>query len=452
MMSLAIAAEALKGELRGKDAVFTGVSTDTRGIKPGDLFVAIQGERHDGHHFLAEALAAGAAGALLSRPINTELPYVLTGDTRLALGGLAAFWRDQFDIPLIAITGSNGKTTAKEMIASIMWCRGSGCVTQGNLNNDIGMPMTLLRLRKEHRYAVIEMGMNHKGEIDYLTRIARPSVALITNAGEAHLAGLGTVADVAKAKGEIYLGLKDDGVAVINSEDEFWDLWIKLAAPRRVLTFGLNERADIRGRYTLERGGSSAVHIETPQGDIDMRLPLLGRHNVMNALGAAGAALSAGATLQDVAAGLEKLKAIAGRLEVKEGVSGACVIDDTYNANPASLTAGLQVLKDFSGDRLLVLGDMGELGEMAPMLHARVGELARKLGIQRLYGIGDLAKHAVTAFGRGGRHFDVPEALIDALHECMHSEMTMLVKGSRMMRMERIVNGVLRSGVAKGTT
>jgi UDP-N-acetylmuramoyl-tripeptide--D-alanyl-D-alanine ligase len=452
MISLAIAADALKGELHGKDAVFTGVSTDTRGIKPGDLFVAIQGERHDGHHFTAEALAAGAAGALLSRPINTELPYVLTGDTRRALGELAAFWRNQFDIPLIAITGSNGKTTAKEMVASIMWCRGSGCVTQGNFNNDIGMPMTLLRLRKEHRYAVIEMGMNHKGEIDYLTRIARPSVALITNAGEAHLAGLGTVADVAKAKGEIYVGLKDDGIAVINSEDEFWDLWIKLAAPRRVLTFGLNERADIRGRYTLERGGSSAVHIETPQGDIDMRLPLLGRHNVLNALGAAGAALSAGATLQDVAAGLEKLKSIAGRLEVKEGVSGACVIDDTYNANPASLTAGLQVLKDFSGDRLLVLGDMGELGDMAPTLHARVGELARKLGIQRLYGIGELAKHAVTAFGRGGRHFDVPEALIDALHECMHSEMTLLVKGSRMMRMERIVNGVLRNGATKGTT
>ena len=449
-MSLALSADVLKGTLHGRDAQFVGASTDTRKLRKGELFVAIEGERFDGHHFLAEAINAGAAGALLARDMQTQLPHVVVPDTRYALGELAAFWRSQFSIPLIGITGSNGKTTVKEMIASIMWRRGHGCVTQGNFNNDIGMPLTLLRLRERDKYAVIEMGMNHKGEINYLTRLARPTVALINNAAEAHLAGLGTVEDVARAKGEIYAGLAIDGVAVINAEDAFCDLWKTLAKPHRTLTFGIERSADFVARYSLNRGGS-AVHIETPQGNIDVRLPLLGRHNVLNALGATAASLAAGATIQDIVPALEKLKAIAGRLEVKEGVSGACVIDDTYNANPASLAAGLQVLKDFSGERVLVLGDMGELGPQAPALHERVGELARTLGIQRLYGFGELARHAGTKFGRGSRHFEVPEALIDALHECMHAEMTVLIKGSRSMRMERIVAGVLRTNSEKGS-
>jgi UDP-N-acetylmuramoyl-tripeptide--D-alanyl-D-alanine ligase len=449
MMSLALTADVLKGALHGRDVVFTGACTDTRSLKKGDLFVAIHGDRFDGHHFLAEAINAGAAGALLARDLQTPLPYVRVQDTRYALGELAAFWRGQFSIPLIGITGSNGKTTVKEMIASIMWRRGRGCVTQGNFNNDIGMPLTLLRLREGDKYAVIEMGMNHKGEISYLTRIARPTVALITNAAEAHLAGLGTVEDVARAKGEIYSGLADDGVAVINAEDTYCDLWQELAKPHRVLTFGIDRAADIAGRYTLDRAGS-AIHVETPQGSTEIRLPLLGRHNVLNALGATGAALSAGAALGDIAPALEKLKAVPGRLEVKDGISGACVIDDTYNANPASFAAGLQVLKDFPGERLLVLGDMGELGANAPAMHERVGELARTLGIQRLYATGELARNTVSKFGRGARHFDSVEALIDALHEAMHAEMTLLIKGSRMMRMERIVNGILRADSQRG--
>jgi len=446
MMSLALLADALKGTLHGRDATFTGASTDTRTLKRGELFVAIKGARFDGHHFIAEAIRAGAAGALLSRPLQTPLAYVLVPDTRYALGESAAFWRGQFSIPLIAVTGSNGKTTVKEMIASIMWQRGRGCVTQGNLNNDIGMPLTLLRLRADDKYAVIEMGMNHKGEIDYLSRIARPTVALITNAAEAHLAGVGTVEDIARAKGEIYAGLADDGVAVINADDAFCELWKRLAGKHRTLSFGVDRPADVSARYRLERGGS-VVHIETPKGNTDLRLPLLGRHNVLNALGATAAALSGGAAIGDIAPALEKLKAVAGRLEVKQGVSGACVIDDTYNANPASLGAGLLVLRDFAGERVLVLGDMGELGPQASALHERVGELARTLGIARLYGIGELARHAVARFGRGGRHFDVPDALIDALHECMHAEMTVLVKGSRAMRMERIVEGVVRAAI-----
>ncbi len=450
MMSLAITAEVLHAPLHGRDAVFTGASTDTRTLKKGDLFIAIEGERFDGHHFIAEAINVGAAGALLAREVQTQLPYVLVADTRRALGDVAAFWRDQFDIPLVAITGSNGKTTVKEMLASILWCRGRGCVTQGNYNNDIGMPLTLLRLRKGDQYAVIEMGMNHKGEIDTLTRLARPTVALITNAAEAHLAGLGSVEEVARAKGEIYAGLADQGTAVINVDDPFCDLWRELANPHRLLTFGLDHRADVRARYTLHRRGS-AIHVETSQGTVDVQLPLLGRHNVLNALGAIAAALAAGSPLADVAPALAKLKPVAGRLEVKDGISGACVIDDTYNANPASLAAGLQVLKDFSGERVLVLGDMGELGPQAPALHERVGELARSLGIQHLFGIGELARGAVEKFGRAGRHFTSIETLVDTLHEAMHAEMTLLVKGSRAMRMERIVNGIVRT-TTKGRT
>jgi UDP-N-acetylmuramoyl-tripeptide--D-alanyl-D-alanine ligase len=453
MMSLELAADALHGTVHGPDAVFTGVSIDTRSLKQNELFVAIQGPNHDGHHYLAEAIAAGASGALLSRQIATALPYVLVSDTRRALGELASFWRQQFDIPLVAITGSNGKTTVKEMLASILWRRGRGCVTQGNLNNDIGMPLTLLKLRQEDRYAVIEMGMNHAGEIDYLTRLARPTAALITNAGEAHLAGLGTIEDVARAKGEIFAGLVNGATAVINADDPFCGLWKQLAAPHRVLTFGLSERADVYAQYTLDRSGS-AVHMQTPQGVVELHLPLLGRHNVMNALAASAGALAASAPLEDIAPALAKLKAIPGRLEVKPGISGACVIDDTYNANPASLAAGLHVLKDFTGERLLVLGDMGELGAQAPALHRRIGELARALGIQRVFGLGELARQAVAAFDpdgrRGARHFESFEALVDALHEAMHAELTVLVKGSRMMRMERIVDAIVRTDAREG--
>jgi UDP-N-acetylmuramoyl-tripeptide--D-alanyl-D-alanine ligase len=443
MLTLGILADALKGKLVGADVTFTGVSSDTRLLKPGELFVALKGPNFDGHHFLAEAITAGAAAALVARPIETPLPYVLVPDTRLALGAFAAFWRNQFTIPVIAVTGSNGKTTVKEMIGAILSERGAGCVTRGNLNNDIGVPLTLLRLRQGDRFAVVEMGMNHRGEIEYLSRLTRPTIALITNAAEAHLAGLGSVEEVARAKGEIFTGLPPDGVAVINADDAFADLWKTLAAPRRYLTFGLDTKAFVNAQHRADRRGS-AVHLQTTHGDIDMRLPLLGRHNVMNALAASTAALAAGAPLEDVRSGLQKLQTVAGRLELKDGINGARVIDDTYNANPASLAAGLQVLRDFSGERVLVFGDMGELGPAGPALHQRVGDLARRLGIQRLYALGELARLAVVAFGKGGRRFDSHEALIDALLDTMHGDMTILVKGSRAMHMERVVAGIVR--------
>jgi len=447
MMTLSIVAEVLGGTLVGHDATFSGVSTDSRHLNSGDLFVALVGPRFDGHNFLAEAVHAGAAGALLSRAVETSLPYVRVSDTRLALGQLASYWRDHFTVPVIAVTGSNGKTTVKEMLGAILAALGSGCVTRGNLNNDIGMPLTLLGLRRADRYAVLEMGMNRPGEIDYLTRLARPTIALITNAGEAHLEGLGSVEAIARAKGEIFSGLAHDGVAVINADDPYCQLWRGLAGAHRIITFGLDSPADVSGRYAPDARGSR-VHLKTPQGEIDMRLPLLGRHNVMNAFAAAAAAGAAGASLEQISQGLERLKAVAGRLELREGVSGARIIDDTYNANPASLTAGLQVLRDFGGERTLVLGDMAELGPAGADIHRRIGELARQLGIQRLYAVGELSRSAVEAFGKGARHFASHEALIDAMLDCLHSDMTVLVKGSRVMRMERIVNGIVRQGVA----
>ncbi len=441
-MTLAVAATVLQGTLRGPDAEFAGVSTDTRTLKRGDLFVALVGPHFDGHGFVNEAAGKGAIGALVSRTLETDVATVQIADTRLGLGQLAAHWRRQFPIPVIAVTGSNGKTTVKNMIAAILGETGPVLATQGNLNNDIGVPLTLLRLKPGDRHAVIEMGMNHPGEIDYLTKLARPTIALINNAAAAHLAGLGSVEAVARAKGEIYAGLAADGIAVINADDAYADLWRELAAPHRVITFGLDRPADVSAEYQLDAGGGT-IHLNTPHGGISMRLSLLGRHNVMNALAASSASLAAGASLADIQAGLEKLKSVSGRLEVKRGRNGARVLDDTYNANPGSLAAGVEVLKAASGERVLVLGDMGELGDAARDIHRRVGLLAKSLGIEHLYAVGELTLDAVEAFGKGAQHFTSHEALIKSLRACLHGRMTVLVKGSRLMKMERVVAGII---------
>ena len=441
-MSLTQTATVLGGAMRGADAVFTGVATDSRNLAKGDLFVALVGPHHDGHHYVEAAAQAGAVGALLSRDIETELPYVCVADTRKALGRLAGHWRRRFSMPLVAVTGSNGKTTAKEMLGQILAVNAPALVTRGNLNNDIGVPLTLLRLRQEHRSAVIEMGMNHPGEIRYLTEIAAPTIAMITNAAEAHLAGLGSVKAVAMAKGEILEGLAEDGVAVLNADDEYFDYWRSCAGEHRVISFGLEHKADVTADYQLGTNGSS-LQLQTTQGEIDMRLPLLGKHNVLNALASAAAALSAGASLADIKTGIERLKAVSGRLEAKRGINGAHIIDDTYNANPASVSAGLEVLKQAQGERVLVLGDMGELGDAAGMIHHRVGELAKRVGVSRMFCLGELSREAVRGFGNGARHYDDAATLMDDLADCMHDEMTVLVKGSRAMHMDRVVKGVI---------
>jgi UDP-N-acetylmuramoyl-tripeptide--D-alanyl-D-alanine ligase len=443
-MTLAAAATVLQGTLRGHDAEFLGVSTDTRTLKRGDLFVALVGPNFDGHGFVNDAAGKGACGALVSHALEAEMATVLVDDTRRGLGQLAAHWRRRFRIPVIAVTGSNGKTTVKNMIAAILAECGPVLATQGNLNNDIGVPLTLLRLRSGDRHAVIEMGMNHPGEIDYLTQLACPTIALINNAAAAHLAGLGSVEAVARAKGEIYAGLVADGIAVINADDPYANLWRKLAAPHRLITFGLDQPADVSAEYQLDADGST-IHLNTPHGGISMRLSLLGRHNVLNALAASSASLAAGVRLADIRAGMEKLKSVSGRLEVKRGRNGARVLDDTYNANPGSLSAGVEVLKAADGERVLVLGDMGELGEAARDIHRRVGLLAKSLGIERLYAVGELTPGAVEAFGKGAQHFPSHEALIESLRDCLHGDMTVLVKGSRLMKMERVVAGIVEN-------
>lgn len=443
-MSLAKAAEVLKAPLTGADRKFSGVSTDTRTLSPGDLFVALEGPNHDGHHFIATAAQAGAAGVLLSRSTQTTLPSIKVLDTLSALGTLAAAWRRRFDIPVIAITGSNGKTTVKEMTAAIMAETGRGCTTRGNLNNEIGVPLTLLRLDPADRYAVIELGMNHRGEIEYLSRLSQPTIAAITNTAEAHLEGVGSIDDVARAKGEIFSSLAETGVAVINADDKYADFWRDLASPRQCLTFGLDNDADITSDYQTDTSGS-LVRIQTTYGDIDMRLPLLGKHNVSNALAATASSIAAGAELDHVKRGLEKLRCISGRLEIKPGLNGARVIDDTYNANPASLTAGIAVLKEFPGGAVLVIGDMAELGSAAPDIHRRVGQLAKRLGISRLFAIGALSKLAVDSFGEGGMHFSSRRELVEALLHHLNADTTVLVKGSRVMRLEHVVQKITQT-------
>ena len=441
MMVLSEAARLLNGELKGRDAEFTAVTQDTRKLVPGALYVALKGARFDGHAFIPQALAAKAAGALVSEYHACDLPQVRVRDTHAALGQLAAQWRNRFAVPVIGVTGSNGKTSVKNMLASIMSEIGPGLVTQGNLNNDIGVPLTLLRQRASDRYAVIEMGMNHLGEIDYLTRLARPTVALITNAAAAHLEGLDTVANVAKAKGEIFSGLAEDGAAIINADDEYADYWRGLVGARRMVRFGLEREAEVRARYRLQPDGSD-IELLAPAGEIVMRLPSLGKHNVMNALAASAAALEAGATLTQVKSGLEKLKSTAGRLEIKRGLKGARVLDDTYNANPASIAAGIEVLRGAGGRTVLVMGDMAELGDAALDIHRRVGELARRVGVERLYAVGPMSAAAVDAFGGGALHFNDHAALAEALRAELAPQTTVLVKGSRVMQMERVVAAI----------
>ncbi len=444
-MSLSLAADVLQSHYHGRDIVFTGVGTDTRTLEKGDLFFALRGPHFDGHLFLAEALGANAAAAVVARAIDTALPAIQVEDTRVALGSLASFWRQQFKFPVIAVTGSNGKTTVKDMIAGILSQSTTGWATEGNLNNDIGVPLTLLKLRQQHRFAVVEMGMNHRGEIAYLSGLAKPTVAVITNAAHAHLQGLGNVEQVAHAKGEIFGGLSDDGIAVINADDPYHFLWRDLASPHQVMTFGLENSADVTAEYqTIDSG--SLISMKTKEGDIEMRLPLLGKHNVANAVTAATASLAGGASLGDIRKGLEKLKAIAGRLEIKTGINGARILDDTYNANPDSVSAGLEVLREANGEKVLVLGDMAELGEASEDIHRRVGELARRVGIHRLFSVGPLSRHAAAAFGKGGRHFADNEEVADALLDVLHGDMTVLVKGSRSMKMEKVVKGIAMGG------
>jgi UDP-N-acetylmuramoyl-tripeptide--D-alanyl-D-alanine ligase len=456
MMTVQSAARALHGEWRGEDVCFTAVGTDSRTAGYGDLFVALIGEKFDGHDFIAEVKKKGAAAAMVclesaAKSQKPGIPLILVKDTRLGLGQLASHWRSYFSIPVVAVTGSNGKTTVKEMIASILRravdasgrMDGSDKVlaTEGNLNNDIGVPLMLLRLRKQHVYAVVEMGMNHTGEISYLTRLAKPGVAVITNAGAAHVEGLRSVQAVACAKGEIFEGLDQHGIAVINADDPHAPLWRKLAGDRRVVDFGLNGGAEVSARYHLDFFGCKMT-LTLPGGVEEIELQVPGEHNVRNALAAAAVAVAMGINTKAIASGLGEFRGVNGRMQKKYGLHGATLIDDSYNANPESVRAALAVLAKAPGKKILVLGDMGELGGSAKGFHERIGEEARLAGIDRLFALGELSAYAAAQFGPGARHFKKIEELLAEVEGLLAADVTLLIKGSRFMQMERVVRHI----------
>ena len=437
MMRLAEAAAALGGRASGADALFTGVSTDSRSIKEGDLFVALRGERFDGHDFLEAVAAAGAAAAMVDGKHRgaVPMPALVVGDTRRSLGDLARYWRARFAPALVAVTGSNGKTTVKEMLAAI-FIKHAGetavLATRGNLNNEIGLPLTLLGLRHAHRWCAIELGMNHKGEIAYLAGIARPTVALVNNAQREHLEFMRSVEEVAAENASVYDALGDDGVAVINADDPHAALFRSRAGKRRTVDFGLGGGA-VTGRYRLERL-SSEIRLQTPAGAADATLAIPGLHNVRNALAAAACAFAVGIEVKTIAQGLSAFRPYTGRLQVKKAASGATVIDDSYNANPDSVRAAIDVLASCPSPTALVLGDMGEVGEHGVEFHREVGAYARTQGVSQLLALGDATRHAVEAFGAGAQRFDTVDELVSNL-----KSNTVLVKGSRFMKMERVV-------------
>jgi UDP-N-acetylmuramoyl-tripeptide--D-alanyl-D-alanine ligase len=442
MMTLGEAAHVLGGTASAPQLRFAAVSTDSRAIGRGELFVALRGERFDGHDFLAMAAARGASGAIVDRrhPGPAPLPAIVVDDTRHALGDLARHWRRRFSPALVAVAGSNGKTTVKEMLAAILRVHASAegagetavLATTGNLNNDIGVPLTVLRLRAAHRWCAIELGMNHPGEIAYLAGIAAPTVALVNNAQREHLEFMSSIAQVAAENGSVYDALPAEGVAVVNADDGHADYFRQRAQPRRVIDFGLQTGA-VTGRYELKHL-SSEIRIRVPEGETQASLAIPGLHNVRNALAAAACAAAAGVPARSIGAGLTAFRPYTGRLQVKQGARGLTVIDDTYNANPDSVRAAIDVLVSCPAPTALVLGDMGEVGEQGPQFHREVGAYARAKGVSRLLALGTATPEAVAAFGPGGRHFDAVEELVGALEA-----KTVLVKGSRFMRMERVV-------------
>jgi UDP-N-acetylmuramoyl-tripeptide--D-alanyl-D-alanine ligase len=446
MMSLAEAAEAMQGRMRGADVRFTAVSTDSRTIGAGELFVAIRGERFDGHEFMGTAKARGAAAAVVDEAFagSAQLPVVAVDDTRKGLGRLGRHWRARFAPVLVAVAGANGKTTTKEMLAAILRAHaGEAAVlaTTGNLNTDIGVPLTVLRLRAAHRYGAIELGMNHPGEIAWLAAIAQPTIAVVTNAQREHMEFMKSVEASAEENASVYRALPAAGIAVVNADDACQPIFARAAGARRVVSFGLERSATVTGGYALKALESEIV-LRAPDGEARATLAIPGLHNVHNALAAAACAHAAGVPVAAIARGLEAFRPYSGRLQVKRASSGATLIDDSYNANPDSVRAAIDVLAACPGPTVLVLGDMGEVGEQGPAFHREVGEYAKRRGIAALLALGAASREAAAAFGEGARHFDSPEALAAALPAAA----TVLVKGSRFMRMERVVAALAGEG------
>ena len=439
MAPLSWFAQAMGAAMTGADRPVLRVTTDSRDVRAGDLFVALRGERFDGHDFAAGAARDGAVGVVCDRELESSTAAQLrAGDTLDALQAVAAAWRQRHGSPVVAVTGSNGKTTTKQLLASVFAARGDVLATRGNLNNHIGLPLTLLELREHHETAVIEMGANHPGEIALLTRLTRPDVGVITQAGDAHLEGFGSREGVARAKGELFAGLGERGIAVINADDAYADLWRGFARGQQ-LSFGIEIPADVSARRIEATASGSRFQLFIPGGDAQVNLPLPGRHNVMNALAAAACGAALGLDADVIAEGLGRVESAKGRVVWKSTTQGARLIDDSYNANPTSLKAGLELLAQQPGARWAVLGGMAELGTGAPQMHEDCGRHARELGIERLFVLGPAGEWYARGYGRGAERYEDVEAMGRAIARDLGADVTVLVKGSRSARMERIV-------------
>ena len=446
-MTLSEVAQNIDGIFSGMDGVFTGVSIDSRSLHSENLFIAIKGERADGHDFLSSVLDRKAAGAIVeTKADDTELPQIKVDNTLNAMSKLSKQWRSRFDIPVIAITGSNGKTTVKEMIGSILGLNAKVLMTKGNLNNHIGVPLTLFDLGDEHKFAVVEMGANHSGEIARLCEITMPTVALITQCAPAHLEGFISEEGVARAKAEIFSGLSSNGTAIINADDNYAEMWTETAKGHRTLYFGIENKTGIcaeKIRFN-KKNRKTEFEIQFPESVITISLSLFGDHNVQNALAAAACCYSVGIPVLQIKQGLENMNCVPGRLERIAGLSGSTIFNDTYNANPSSLEAALKVMSVIDGARWLIFGDMGELGKESENFHRLAGSLARKYKIERLFTVGELSQFTNEEFGIGGDHFDSTGELLNSAVDEISGDVTVLIKGSRFMRMEQIVDGLRR--------
>jgi len=436
-------AEITKGQLYGDDVLVDGLSTDTRNMHAGALFVALVGDSYDPHEVIEAGKASKAAAVLVQQKVKTNIPQVVVKDTYKALQQLAAAWRKRFSLPVIGVTGSNGKTSVKELIkqilsASLSSSGGNVLATVGNLNNHIGVPLTLSNLNESHRFAVIEMGANHAGEIAALAKIAEPNIGVITNIGPAHLEGFGSIEGVARAKAELYQNLSANGVAVVNADEHYREELEKQIGDRMQISFGIEKQADVSGKQI----SSDQIEIITPVGEIRVKPQVTGMHALLNTLAATAVGLALGLDLEDIKTGIEKTQAVPGRLVRVEGLAGASILDDSYNANPASLAAALDVQAQEPGEHWLVLGDMGELGDESVFMHKKAAEIAKQFGVTRLFAYGELTKHSVEEFGAGAVHFNSHSKLVEKLQEELSAGVCILVKGSRAMQLEKIVAGI----------
>lgn len=441
--TLSVAAGTMNGILHGTDRAFDGISTDTRRLASGELFFALSGPNFDGADFVGKARGAGAAAAVVGSRVDEDIAQITVDDTRAALGKLARSWRESHELTVVGITGSNGKTTLKELIAACLASIAPTLATEGNLNNEIGLPLMLSRIDETHRFAVLEMGANHQGEIAYLTSLAQPEIVVITNAGEAHLEGFGSLQGVAEGKGEILQGKPHPRTAVLNADDAYFDYWRSLAGGSRIISFGFGEQADVRGGDVVVDKGVTRFVLRVGEAAVPVSLPLAGVHNVRNACAAAAVATELGVRLDDIAVALESVHPVGGRLEALAGRHGAALYDDSYNANPVSVRAAAEFLVSLPGRSWLILGDMLELGPKEREIHREVGESVRRIGVDRLFTTGELCRHLSDGFGDGAAWFATTDELAAAVGEQLSRDVNVLVKGSRGMRMERVVHALL---------